>query len=480
MTVLGGFMKCILNIELGERQESAGFFVDPINDKVMVTVCLDPVDNFSEIDNKYISEALKKSEAIDYLDESDMDIYNDVISCDIDFLDSCDTIYVRGDYEDINSFVSNNQEIFSRKVVVENFFDLEKSNLDDIKNNISDYNRLRYNVLGDFLDYSFEELEQATNKFKSIVDEVAQFDYSPLEISLHLYDLVRDRYYIMGENEHEDASSRGLASVLLSDYIVCAGFVALYNSLLKSFGIKAKAYNLDLKDSEIGHVQTIARIRDDKYDIDGVLFFDPTADCRKDSSNHFLNIYRFFAKNFIEMSEFTSEYDNVLKGDEPLVDEYFEYLEEKDETKKKERKDILINKMLFLSVFIDDNALPDFLFSQTIDCDKLYEYSDILDRKVGNTAFMKAFINVRKNEYYLNPEKYPFDMNAFYNGLIHSQFDFDCREEDRLLSGVFGRAVRGKRSCVANMAHIARETNLEQDIERVKLARVLRKVLEKK
>ena len=473
-------MKYILNINLGERQETADFCIDPIDNEFMVILYLDSLDDFSKVDNKYISEALKKSEAVDYLEEDDIDIYKSLVSGDVDCLGSCDTIYVGGDYKDIDKFISNNQEIFSRKVVVKNFFDLANSDLGAIKNSISDYNRLRYSVLGDLLDFSFKELELATNRFRSMVDEVAQFNYSPLEIALHLYDLVRDRYYVMGESEYDDASSRGLASVLLSDYIVCAGFVSLYTSLLKTFDIKAKAYELAPTDSENGHVQTIARIKDDKYDIDGVLFFDPTADCRKKSSNNFLNIYRFFAKNFREMSEFTDKYDSVLKGDKALIDEYYEYLDEQDGAKKQERRDILFKKMLFLSTFIDNNALPKFLFSQAIDGDKLYEYSDILDRKVGNTAFMKAFINVRKNEYYLHPEKYPFDMNAFYTGLTYSLFDFDCREQDKLLNDIFGKAARGKRSCIANMVHIAREANLEQDIERVKLARTLRKVLENK
>jgi hypothetical protein len=61
---------------------------------------------------------------------------------------------------------------------------------------------------------------------------------------------------------------------------------------------------LERKDKEdVGHARNMLHLVDDKYEIDGIYFFDPTFDCKKDEGNNFLFSYRFFAKDYIEMDE---------------------------------------------------------------------------------------------------------------------------------------------------------------------------------
>ena len=95
---------------------------------------------------------------------------------------------------------------------------------------------------------------------------------------------------------------------------------------------------------------------------------------------------------------------------------------------------------------------------------------------------MQIVNNVRKIEYYDNPDKYPYDIDTMYKIAIRSKWNFDqphLTPKERLIKAIFDIEME-KRGYADDVCGYIEETGLERDIERVKVAKTLRRVLEKK
>lgn len=120
--------------------------------------------------------------------------------------------------------------------------------------------------------------------YKSIISK----DLSPLEIITYAYDLAKSHYYKEYVVEHT-MNSRYITKMVGNDYIVCKGFVSIFNRILKEFGITTYDLSLTLKSSnnqEVDHARSIVKVEDDKYDINGIFAFDITWDSA-DKENYY-------------------------------------------------------------------------------------------------------------------------------------------------------------------------------------------------
>ncbi|UKI57555.1 MAG: hypothetical protein L6V81_09640 [Clostridium sp.] len=63
--------------------------------------------------------------------------------------------------------------------------------------------------------------------------QLEKHNLSTLEEIMYAYDLVREKVYTRELDTESDRISRDLSSVLFGDKIVCAGYVAIFNSVLK-------------------------------------------------------------------------------------------------------------------------------------------------------------------------------------------------------------------------------------------------------
>lgn len=126
------------------------------------------------------------------------------------------------------------------------------------------------------------------------VEEIEKYNLSSLEKIIYVYDLVKTRRYIKEQNS-DKLSSRDLDKILLGEAIVCVGYSNLFNAILKSLGINA----LSLISIEANHQRSMAYIKDDKYNIDGVYTFDPTWDSRREDTNY-LKKYNYFGLSLKE------------------------------------------------------------------------------------------------------------------------------------------------------------------------------------
>ena len=110
---------------------------------------------------------------------------------------------------------------------------------------------------------------------------------------------------------------------------------------------------------------------------------------------------------------------------------------------------------------------------------KLASLAEKFDTRIMAPIFLEALYNVRKNEYYIAPEYYPFDMNEIFKILRISKWQFQSTEFERALESILTSKDKAKLNA-SRLQKFSDETNLEKNIGQVKLARTLRKVLDKK
>ena len=99
---------------------------------------------------------------------------------------------------------------------------------------------------------------------------------------------------------------------------------------------------------------------------------------------------------------------------------------------------------------------------------------------INSNKFLKALYKVRKQQYYAEPSKYLFDMNALVCILINSKFIAEENNEDRLLAALGVHRRYNLYTGIGMIKKFAKENNIEFDMAGVKLAKTLKSVYEKK
>ncbi len=295
----------------------------------------------------------------------------------------------------------------------------------------------------------------------------------------------------MFQKEKKNTVSRTLSSVLLGDKIVFAVYAIVFRTLLEKLGIKSREVCLYNSDKTGGHARNEIYVKDEKYGIDGVYYFDTTWDSKKEEKdNSYLLKYRFFAKT----KESMDRIDNGI-----LIDENFPYFS-KDIAKQVEKiikekgieglppillKSInhmsrliygrnLINKSM-LSPFVP----PQFRLNEEKIIKDLEPLAEYFNKPLTADILLKVLYNVRKNQYYLEPEKYQFGLNEFYKIVVLSGWDFKgTKKEQMSLKTATPRQVAKIKS--DQIVRYSKETDLSKNIEQVKLTKVLRRIYESK
>jgi hypothetical protein len=103
------------------------------------------------------------------------------------------------------------------------------------------------------------------------------------------------------------------------------------------------------------------------------------------------------------------------------------------------------------------------------------------NKPLSANTLLKVLYNVRKIEYYNNPQKYQFDIKTFYHIAVASKWKFEeTRFEELLLQFDKDNTVLKNEIMLEQLNKYNKENDLERNIEQVKLAKVLRLVYEKK
>jgi len=262
-----------------------------------------------EIENEiyYYDEDIDINENINSIKER----YNNILNGNYEF----ENLYFSRDPINSKEF-KDIVELLKDKVKVLYLYNFSLQQITELINVVKFNDDVRFVTKYNYKDScSKDELLDVVNFLNNIVSYVKRYDLSPLEISIFVYDLIRERKYDEVYNEREKfknvdpfddlseafSESRSISKIINSDKIVCAGFANLYSAILELLGIKSETVKYYPNgEKKAGHMSNIIYLKDEKYNIDGIFECDPTFDRIYDKDRNYdykktLNKYYHFA-----------------------------------------------------------------------------------------------------------------------------------------------------------------------------------------
>lgn len=427
-------------------------------------------------------------ETLKQLDEALMDI---TLTPKNKYFSTFNTIrlFAENPYECL-AFVKNNISFFSDKVVIlPGIYKLEHDSYLDLLKVCASFRELLPNnkfevcVEACVKTYSIEDYIEAYKIIDNIVNIIKNLNLSPLEQIMFAYDVVKKRKYKEEKEGEKSFTSHDLISSLIGNSIVCVGFSTIFECILERLGFNPSRIHLSPTDdvSKDGHDRTCCFVDDPKYSVLGHFFFDVTMDARKENEKS-QNNYDLFLRPLNDMIYFDSQLKLAMTGTNflypslinrlkrELPDEYTHADFSKYCKSKKFNLYLKDLGMDEISIDYDGNNKSELINAlQTI-------YKSF-NSPIEPEKLLELIYNVRKIEYYLNPDEYPFTIEDIKSCLKLNRFNKNSLDPKmRLLltkilevdEDTFFRAKREK---------IIDETFNEcrkKEIEAIKLTRALR------
>lgn len=135
-------------------------------------------------------------------------------------------------FKEVAKLIKYNKFLQDKTIILDEFFNLNKETLLDIENSFEDTSNILFNLEENNEPVTIEEYKQTLELVYSLVSKVEQYDFSPFEQLIYVYDLVRDRIYKSGDETEAIGISRSLTSVLIGEKIVCVGFSEIFQTIL--------------------------------------------------------------------------------------------------------------------------------------------------------------------------------------------------------------------------------------------------------
>lgn len=476
-----------------------------INNGVDVDIIANENEKYNEIITNYNKI---KNDIKDYIDiiklyEDDLSFLESMLKKDNNYFKTLfdNTIYISldGSKEQIIKFLKNSPELKNKKIVLNGDYNLntELSEIEYLEKIYKDYDNIHVTLEGNKLPIKLEDFKKTIIKINNITNEIKQYNFSELEQIMYAYDIARDALYIMEEKNESALESRDLTNVLLGNKRVCEGYANIFNAILKKLNINSIVYKaFDMK-NKIGHAYNAVYIDDNKYKVQGIYFFDSTFDSRKNNTNEYLYSYRAFGLNkkiienlhgnrFNDRQTFKKYTDDAIMQSIKLINNNKIEKVDKDFIDTINRISFLISGEILITKFrilSSTNSLPDFILKEKDkisnkelirEINKIVMY---MNSNINAEVLMKALYNVRKIEYYNNPEKYPFDINNLKCVVFNSRWKIMNESTLKLFRAILGEECL-KNEKVKTVDDIISDNNIDLNIERIKLTKTLRKVLE--
>ncbi len=426
----------VLDINIDEVESSnLNFEYNYMRNSLDIVLKINFKDNIKRyFDNKLIEKAF--NEKLNY--EQNIELREFIKTINIskpvsDLWTDIEYVVIKGNKNLIPFYISQNKELITKKIVVEvNEYDqnlcgtLEKL----IHNKAEIYFRCPRNT--ELID--FKTYKKTTEYINDKVNKIKEYNFSPLEAVMYLYDVVRDKEYCVESSKERKNVSRDLSKVLFGKNIVCEGYINIFNILLEKLGIKFFESTLTRKDSgKKQHIRSVVYLKDFKYDVEGIYFFDPTFDCRKSYKNTFLDEYKYFAKTKRYMNKYdhTRYVDEI--GDIAMYGLFLEFASvhlQKDISKLDKNLIGLIN--CFSNLVYGHNIINDDTNEITTDIiNKVRYISEISNRPLTDITLIDLFSNVRLYQNKENSLKYLYsplsiskmlhNSNNHYENASHNQ-----------------------------------------------------------
>lgn len=333
----------------------------------------------------------------------------------IDIFDNCD-VKLSTNIEELLPMFQHDKD--KKIIITDQVHPLTIEEVEKLEQQYQGYSNVYFKVEGNDDPISLPEYRITVEFIDEVVNRIKSYDFSPLEQIIYAYDYVRDRIYQREKPGESSRISRDLTKVLFGDAIVCVGYSRTFCALLNKLGIKAQEYVIRLDDE--GHSIALAHIIDKKYNINGIYYFDPTRDRkRNDTNDHFYN-YSSFAKTKDQLKDL-GEFTDKTFGDEN--DDFYYELARMIQEGKPVRKACSEYKYLSnMSSFVEGKPIDIHTFTSAYTLDQMQQISHLADNISLCTTLMRqplkpetllqAFARVRRVEYYENPQKFPLSFDA--------------------------------------------------------------------
>lgn len=471
-----------------------------------ISIYIDESDKYGDIINKTDALANNIKSSIDFcktidkndkIAESMIEFYSNISNKELELLNNAVYVEINFPIDKIISYIKKNPILKNKKIILDGLIIQDNESFELIKKELGDIiDNIYFSIVGNDNVVNYKDCLNTFKTIDDLVNKINKYNFSPLEKIMYVYDLVRDKVYAEEDKDDNYTASRDLSNALLGDKIVCVGYAKVFYELLDKLNIKSYLYNLKDKNDISGHTRNVIYIKDDKYNIDGVYFFDSTWDSKYDKDdNNYLNSYIFFAKTkeffdkYDENNNLLSEKLNCFSWELPkiikeLLDkkEYDlilkDYLKTINSIATYSNNERIINQDLLMKlIFKNDEINSNDIYQ------KLIEYLYYYDREIPCETLLKVLYNVRKYQYYENPKKFLFSMNNILTIILKSKWNFNLNGIERLLYEIALEDNNRKEIINYNRNNLIkydRKYELSKDIERVKLAKTLRRLYEKK
>lgn len=393
--------------------------------------------------------------------------------------------------QSIKDYIEKNPILKTKTMHLNGNYSIDSEVGNELYNLFGEYKNVYLYFDGNKTERHIEEYKKTIDAIDEIVKTIRKHNLSPLEEIMYAYDLVREKVYTRELDTESDRISRDLSSVLFGDKIVCAGYIAIFNSVLKNLGISVMDYKLAKKEnSKKGHVRSLVYVKDKKYHVNGVFMFDPTWDSKKrEGDKSYLTSYKFFCKSKDEFRFFDQEYNDITlstysKNLSPRVKKIIltEGLESVPEEMAQSFNDLAIlidGKALASKIIFTNKASKDFrhVLATTIDTENLMNSLDryqslFYGQTLDPMTLLEVMYNVRKREFYSEPDKYTFDTESIKKAVIGSS-----PLDSKLLHFLFGMP---EKLTTEEFDEWKDKNDIDKNIEGIKLTRTLKTILENK
>ncbi len=410
-------------------------------------------------------------------------------------LDSVEFIRLSFEFQDNIDFIKKNPLILTKKIALSGRLDItDYSKLIELMKDYKDIeDKVYVSLIGNTNYVSLSDCYKTMSAIKRQADEIKKLGLSPMETIMYVYDQVRNRVYTFENEDESYFKSRDLTEVMFGDKIVCAGYANIFHVLLHYIGIENRIVYLIEKDNpQSGHARNIIYVQDDKYDIDGVYYFDPTWNSKRiNETNEYLYRYTYFAKtrkymdddknyDFKECSFPTYSTDMDMEIRKIIAEEKYEKL--MPYTKSLNYMSSLVTNSSLIEPMCVLPVAP--MYGQFDTEEFLRKFEKVFskfNKEIPAETMLKLLNSVRKIEYYQNPEWYPYSLEDIYKTCIRSKWEFKDKHLDaraKILRAIFGKEVNINQ--VDNFKNYGHESGLFKEMEQVRLTKVLRLVCDKK
>jgi len=445
--------------------------------------CMESIRNF-RIEFDEVNEEEEKM--INYIENNFDNLFDDVEYICLSFKN----ILVR-------DFIEENPKILTKKIVLDEVLSI--TDYDKLIVLMDEYDDMLDKVYVSFIGndnyVSLNDCYKTMNILKKQADEIKELGLSPMEEIMYVYDQVRNRVYTHENSDDEYFKSRDLSQVLLGDKIVCVGYANIFNALLTYLGIKSYTVHLENSDDK-GHVRNVIYVKDSKYDIDGVYYFDSTWDSKKaENDNSYLYRYKYFAKTRSYMEEHNNS-DFKDKFCPLYFDDIYEKVKSIVESGDISKLKLYRRTINYMGNIVGEKELLDFRyvllfssfyeeFSNEVFLEKFKMVVSKFKKEIPAEVMIELLNNVRRLEYYQDPNWYPYSIDDIYRTIIMSDWNFKeehIDKEEKLIRLIFGDDYLSSvpRSKKKDFISYGKEGELFKKIEQVRLTKVLQKTLSKK